>query len=248
MAAAVVGVLQSSPVAATTQTVPLVSAASAPPAVQATSSLPIATGTPVESKQADQDKASAAQTTSNAAHRAAIIRRRAVGDSPSEFGHFEPQFRSGSRHIGEHQQWRPRAVGAARGQGLSERWRQRRFGQAAAQPAGTGFARIEIKVDGGQMTARLDAETPAARDTLIDNLPALRDRLQQQDIKVVRFDVGLMGQSSGGSPQTPHRDFDGGAAARQSAPAANTGLASDTSETPTIGTSTIGQSGLNVVI
>ena len=35
---------------------------------------------------------------------------------------------------------------------------------------------------------------------LLDNLPALRERLAQQDIKVQHFDVHVTGQSAGGSP------------------------------------------------
>ena len=48
------------------------------------------------------------------------------------------------------------------------------------------------------MTARVEAETPAARNILLDNLPALRDRLAQQDIKVQRFNVDLMDRSGSG--------------------------------------------------
>ena len=57
--------------------------------------------------------------------------------------------------------------------------------------------RLEITVRNGALTARAETETPAARNLLLDNLPALRERLAQQDIKVQHFDVDLMDQSAG---------------------------------------------------
>ncbi len=65
-------------------------------------------------------------------------------------------------------------------------------------PPELGSLNIDIKLAKGVMTARVEAETPAARNILLDNLPALRDRLAQQDIKVQRFDVDLMDRSAGG--------------------------------------------------
>jgi flagellar hook-length control protein FliK len=65
-------------------------------------------------------------------------------------------------------------------------------------PPELGSLHIEISLAKGQLTARVEAETPAARNLLLDNLPALRERLAQQDIKVQRFDVDLMDRSGGG--------------------------------------------------
>ncbi len=70
-------------------------------------------------------------------------------------------------------------------------------------PPELGSLRLEIVVRNGTMTARLETETQVARNLLLDNLPALRDRLAQQDIKVQRFDVDLMDNSTGGSPRGP---------------------------------------------
>ena len=58
--------------------------------------------------------------------------------------------------------------------------------------------RLEITVRNGVLTARAETETPAARNLLLDNLPALRERLAQQDIKVQQFDVDLMDSSRRG--------------------------------------------------
>ncbi|MGA2253110.1 MAG: flagellar hook-length control protein FliK [Thermoguttaceae bacterium] len=65
-------------------------------------------------------------------------------------------------------------------------------------PPELGSLHIEINVSNGEMTARVQAETPAARNVLLDNLPVLRERLAQHDIKVQRFDVDLMDHSTGG--------------------------------------------------
>jgi flagellar hook-length control protein FliK len=66
------------------------------------------------------------------------------------------------------------------------------------RPPELGSLRLELTVKNGSMTARLEAETSAARNALLDNLPALRDRLAQQDIKIDRFDVDLAQDQSDG--------------------------------------------------
>jgi flagellar hook-length control protein FliK len=67
-------------------------------------------------------------------------------------------------------------------------------------PPELGSLKVEITVRDGTMTARLETETHAAKNLLLDNLPALRERLAQQDIKVQQFDVELMDRSPGGTP------------------------------------------------
>jgi flagellar hook-length control protein FliK len=73
-------------------------------------------------------------------------------------------------------------------------------------PPELGSLRLEVTVQGGTMTARLEVETDSARAMLLDNLPALRDRLAEQQIKVGRFDVDLSDASSDGTPQRPGDD------------------------------------------
>jgi len=70
-------------------------------------------------------------------------------------------------------------------------------------PPELGSLHLEVSVKGGSMTARLEVETNAARTMLLDNLPALRDRLAEQEIKVGRFDVELADHSADGSPHQP---------------------------------------------
>lgn len=66
-------------------------------------------------------------------------------------------------------------------------------------PPELGSLKMEVSIRDGALTARLEAETPEARAILLDNLPALRERLAEQNIKVERFDVELQSQTSGQS-------------------------------------------------
>jgi len=70
-------------------------------------------------------------------------------------------------------------------------------------PPELGSLRLELTVRNGLMTARLETETNAARSLLLDNLPALRERLAEHDVRIQRFDVELGNRSPGGSAQQP---------------------------------------------
>ena len=74
------------------------------------------------------------------------------------------------------------------------------------RPPELGGLRLEVSIRNGMMTAHIETETAAARTLLLDNLPALRERLAQQDIKVDSFDVDLADRSPDGSPQRPDDD------------------------------------------
>jgi flagellar hook-length control protein FliK len=73
--------------------------------------------------------------------------------------------------------------------------------QVRLAPPELGSLRIELSVQNGIMSAKLEAETSAARNALLDNLPALRERLAEQNIRVEKFDVDVRSdsQSSGGN-------------------------------------------------
>jgi flagellar hook-length control protein FliK len=80
--------------------------------------------------------------------------------------------------------------------------------QVRLSPPELGNLKIELTVHNGVMSAKLEADTPAAKNTLLDNLPALRDRLAQQDIRVEKFEVDIRRDSvgsagSGGSFDRP---------------------------------------------
>jgi flagellar hook-length control protein FliK len=89
--------------------------------------------------------------------------------------------------------------------------------QLRLSPPELGSLHMELSVQDGVMTASLETETAAARRVLLDHLPALRDRLAEQNIRVERFDVdvrrdGTEGQTDpratrdGGQPQQGHRE------------------------------------------
>jgi len=82
--------------------------------------------------------------------------------------------------------------------------------QVRLSPPELGALRIELQMQHGGLTAHIEAETTAARNLLLDNLPALRDRLAQQEIRVDKFEVDVRrdgGDSTGsGAPQDRSAD------------------------------------------
>ena len=69
-------------------------------------------------------------------------------------------------------------------------------------PSELGQLRLEVTIRDGALTARMETETQAAKNIILDSLPALRERLAQQDIKIQQFDVDYSGGNSDGSPQS----------------------------------------------
>ena len=69
-------------------------------------------------------------------------------------------------------------------------------------PPELGALQLELRVRDGVMTARVTAETEAARTLLLDSLPDLRERLALQDVRLDRFDVDLR---DSGQDRTPDR-------------------------------------------
>jgi flagellar hook-length control protein FliK len=95
-----------------------------------------------------------------------------------------------------------RAFESARDQGGEIRLR--------LSPPELGSLRVEVNMVEQGLVARVEAETPEARTILLENLPALRERLAEQGVKLERFDVDLSqqrsGQDRGQQPdQTPSR-------------------------------------------
>jgi flagellar hook-length control protein FliK len=70
--------------------------------------------------------------------------------------------------------------------------------QLRLSPPELGSLRLELSMHNGVMTAAVETETPAARQILLDHLPALRDRLAEQNIRIERFDVDVRQENSGG--------------------------------------------------
>ena len=70
-------------------------------------------------------------------------------------------------------------------------------------PPELGTLRLEVRVETGVLTARIEVEVETARTALMQNLGALRERLAEQGIRVEKFDVGLMDQQTGSQPDSP---------------------------------------------
>jgi flagellar hook-length control protein FliK len=70
--------------------------------------------------------------------------------------------------------------------------------QIRLSPPELGAMRLELTVKDGVMTAALETETAAARRVLLEHLPALRERLAEQNIRVERFDVDVRREGGGG--------------------------------------------------
>jgi flagellar hook-length control protein FliK len=118
---------------------------------------------------------------------------------------------------GEHAGRPGGAEGAERAQGTEQADRVRfvqrvaRAFESAAERGGTvrlrlhppelGSLRLELTVRNGRMNARLEAETEAARNLIVENLSALRQRLADHQIRVERFDVDWGGRPSSNLPQ-----------------------------------------------
>ena len=74
-----------------------------------------------------------------------------------------------------------------------------------------GSLKIQLTVKDGVMSAALEADNSNARRLLLDHLPALRDRLAEQNIRIERFDVDVRQENSGGqanprgSNHNPHQ-------------------------------------------
>jgi flagellar hook-length control protein FliK len=69
--------------------------------------------------------------------------------------------------------------------------------QIRLSPPELGSLRVEIAVRSGVLTAHLETETAAARIALLENLPALRERLAEHNVRVGQFDVDVRDESGG---------------------------------------------------
>jgi flagellar hook-length control protein FliK len=72
--------------------------------------------------------------------------------------------------------------------------------QLRLSPPALGSLKLEIKLQDGVMSARVEAENQNAKQMLVDNLPVLKERLAEQGIQVEKFDVDLMDRQPQGQP------------------------------------------------
>ena len=75
-------------------------------------------------------------------------------------------------------------------------------------PPELGSLRLQVKVQAGALSAHIEADTPQARSVLLENLPILRQRLAEQNIRVDQFDVDLTDRQPGGTPDGAAGDSD----------------------------------------
>jgi flagellar hook-length control protein FliK len=94
--------------------------------------------------------------------------------------------------------------------------------QIRLSPPELGAMRLELSVKEGVMTASLETENASARRVLLEHLPALRDRLAEQNIRIERFDVDVRRDGAGGgtdprATQDQHQSQQGGSERRPTA-------------------------------
>ncbi|TWT43186.1 flagellar hook-length control protein FliK [Botrimarina hoheduenensis] len=75
--------------------------------------------------------------------------------------------------------------------------------QLRLSPPELGSIQLRIEVADGVMTASIETENHAARNALLENLPQLRERLAEQDIRLEKFDVDVRDQ--GRQPDLPNQ-------------------------------------------
>ena len=118
-------------------------------------------------------------------------------------------------------------------------------------PPELGSLKLEISIRDGALTAHVQTDNSTARNVLLDNLPALRDRLEQQDIRIERFDVEVQDRSSSGQPQIAGPESRGQRHGAALPGSHNSPLTTGESAEPAVtssGLSVVGGGQLNVVI
>jgi flagellar hook-length control protein FliK len=125
--------------------------------------------------------------------------------------------------------------------------------QIRLSPPELGSLRLEMTVKDGVLSANLQTENANARRLLLDHLPALRDRLAEQNIRVDRFDVDVRRDGSGGQADargSQHQAFqhqpDQPAPRRQPTPQLQPRNVVRTEPTPVA--PTISDTGLNLIV
>lgn len=80
--------------------------------------------------------------------------------------------------------------------------------QLRLSPPELGAMRLELSMNQGALTATIETDNSNAKQLLLDNLPALRDRLADQNIKIERFDVDVRRDPSGNQQNYAPQDRD----------------------------------------
>jgi flagellar hook-length control protein FliK len=125
--------------------------------------------------------------------------------------------------------------------------------QLRLSPPELGAMRIQLSVKDGVMSASLETENANARRVLLDHLPALRERLAEQNIRIDRFDVDVRQENNGGqanprgSNQNPYQQQPDQSEPRRSTPSQARPSEVAPVELPTVA-SRISSTGINLVV
>ena len=87
------------------------------------------------------------------------------------------------------------------------------------EPPALGKVQIEVQSDAGSVSARLEVQTPAARQTLLDNISMLHDAIGQTGATVGRIDIEVVPQQHQDSSGSDQRN--GNSDGQQQNPGAN---------------------------
>ena len=77
-------------------------------------------------------------------------------------------------------------------------------------PPELGSLQMSLRIEAGQVFAKLEVENSTARDSLLNNIQTLRDRLAEQGMKVAAFEVEVSTDSSGSGTSGSNFQKDGG--------------------------------------
>ena len=77
-------------------------------------------------------------------------------------------------------------------------------------PPELGALQMSLRMEGGQVFAKLEVESTTARDALLNNVQTLKDRMSDQGMKVASFDVEVSTDSTGSGMGSSNSQADGG--------------------------------------
>ncbi len=118
-------------------------------------------------------------------------------------------------------------------------------------PPELGSLQVRLEVKEGILTASMETENQAARNAILDNLPSLRERLAEQQIRIEKFDVDVRDDSnpSDNWQQSEQQgDREAQAESDRHTPLPDGNQESDTNEAaPTASTIQLPNNGINLV-
>ena len=77
-------------------------------------------------------------------------------------------------------------------------------------PPELGTLQLTLRMESGQMFARMEVETPAARDALLNNVQTLKDRLADQGMEIQSFEVQVTTDSTSSGSNGSNMQQNGG--------------------------------------